>query len=160
MPTWLRSSPLARKLWIGRPQGSTSTVAYLFDTDTISAVLRPRPDLAVVRRLAAVPPDEQFTSAITLGELLFGALRKGRVDFVERIEALAETVPVLPFHNAAARMYAELRTELERRGTPLAEPDLRIAAIARSFDLVLVTGNERHFRRVPDLTVENWIESP
>jgi tRNA(fMet)-specific endonuclease VapC len=135
-------------------------VAYLFDTDTISAVLRPRPDLAVARRLAAIAPDEQFTSAITLGELLFGALRRGRGDLIERIRTLAETVPVLPFHEAAARTYAELRTELERRGTPLAEPDLRIAAIARSFDMVLVTGNERHFRRVPDLLVENWIESP
>jgi tRNA(fMet)-specific endonuclease VapC len=135
-------------------------VAYLFDTDTISAILRPRPDLAVARRLAAVAPHEQFTSAITLGELLFGALRKNRIDLVERIEALVETVPVLPFHAAAASAYAALRTEMERRGTPLAEPDMRIAAIARSFDLVLVTGNERHFRRVPDLIVENWIESP
>jgi tRNA(fMet)-specific endonuclease VapC len=71
-----------------------------------------------------------------------------------------DRVPVLPFHEAAAHAYAEIRTELERRGTPLDEPDLRIAAIARAFDLVLVTGNERHFRRVPNLVVENWIESP
>jgi len=133
-------------------------LVYLFDTDTISAVLRPRPDLAVARRLATVPADQQFTSAITLGELLFGAFRKERTDLLERIQAIADTVPVLPFNEAAARTYAELRTELERRGTPLAEPDLRIAAIARTFKLVLVTGNERHFRRVPDLAVENWLE--
>lgn len=135
-------------------------MAYLFDTDTISAVLRRRPDLAVARRLAAVPADEQFTSVITLGELLFGALRRQRTDLVDRIEAIAERVPVLPFHEAAARTYARLRAELERRGTALAEPDLRIAAIARTFDLVLVTGNERHFRRVPGLVVENWLEPP
>jgi tRNA(fMet)-specific endonuclease VapC len=133
-------------------------VAYLFDTDTISAVLRPRPDLTIARRLAAIPPNEQFTSVITLGELLFGALRRGRADLLERIEAIAESVPVLPFHEPAARTYAEMRAELERRGTPLAEPDLRIAAIAQSFNLVLVTGNERHFRRVPALVVENWFE--
>src|SRR6266542_3303605 len=133
-------------------------MAYLFDTDTISAVLRPRPDLGVARRLATVAAAEQFTSAITLGELLFGALRRQRADLLERIQAIADTVPVLPFHEAAARMYAELCAELERRGTPLAEPDLRIAAIARTFNLVLVTGNERHFRRVPNLVVENWLE--
>ena len=133
-------------------------MAYLFDTDTISAVLRPRPDLAIVRRLAAIPPNEQFTSVISLGELLFGALRRGRADLLERIEAIAESVPVLPFHEPAARTYAEMRAELERCGTPLAEPDLRIAAIAQSFNLVLVTGNERHFRRVPALVVENWFE--
>ena len=129
-------------------------MAYLFDTDTISAVLRPRPDLRVARRLATVAADEQFTSAITLGELLFGALRKQRADLLERIQAIADTVPVLPFHGPAARTYAEL----ERRGTPLAEPDLRIAAVALSFNLALVTGNERHFRRVPNLVVENWLE--
>jgi tRNA(fMet)-specific endonuclease VapC len=134
-------------------------VAYLFDTDTISAVLRPRPDLTVARRLATVPADAQFTSAITLGELLFGAVRKARADLLARIQAIADTVPVLPFHEAAARTYAELRADLERRGTALAEPDLRIAAIALTFNLVLVTGNERQFRRVPDLVVENWLES-
>src|SRR3989442_803659 len=133
---------------------------YLFDTDTISALLRPRPDLAVARRLASVPARDQFTSAITLAELLFGALRKQRIDLVERIRALAETVPVLPFHAPAAEAYAQLRADLERRGTPRAEPDLRIAAVALAFDLVLVTGNERHFRRVPNLMVENWIQHP
>ena len=136
---------------------------YLFDTDFISALLRPWPDLRVARRLAAVPASEQYTSAITLAELLLGALRRGRADVVERISLIAETVPVLPFHEAAAHMYAELRTELERRseplaGEPLAEADLRIAAIALAFDLVLVTGNERHFRQIPDLVVENWIQ--
>jgi predicted nucleic acid-binding protein len=133
-------------------------MAYLFDTDTISAVLRRRPDLGVARRLASVSADEQFTSAITLGELLFGALRRQRADLVERIQAIAERVPVLPFHESAAQVYAELRAELERSGTPLAEPDLRIAAIAKTFNLVLVTGNERHFRRVPNLAVENWLQ--
>ena len=129
---------------------------YLFDTDTISAVLGPRLDLWVARRLAAVPANDQYTSAITFAELLFGALRRGRDDLVERIQLIAETIPVLPFHEAAAQRYAELRAELERRGEPLAEPDMRMAAIALAFDLVLVTGNERHFRRVPGLMVENW----
>lgn len=131
---------------------------YLFDTDALSAVLRPRPDLGVARRLATVSANEQYTSAITLAELLFGALRRGRLDLVERIRLIADAVPVLPFHETAALRYAELRTELERRGEPLAEPDMRIAAIALAFDLILVTGNERHFRRVPDLIVENWMQ--
>jgi tRNA(fMet)-specific endonuclease VapC len=134
-------------------------VAYLFDTDTISAILRPRPDLGVARRFAEVPAGEQFTSSLTLGELLFGAVRKGRVDLLDQIRMLARIVPVLPFNEAAAHRYAELRAELERLGTPLAEPDVRIASIALAFELVLVTGKERHFRRVPRLSVENWIES-
>lgn len=130
---------------------------YLFDTDTLSSLLRPRPDLAVARRLAAVPANEQFTSAITLAELFFGALRRERVDLLDRIEALAEAIPVLPFDEVSARTFAELRAGLEHQGAPLAEADLRIAAIARTFSLVLVTGNERHLNRVPGLIVENWI---
>ena len=54
-------------------------------------------------------------------------------------------------------MYGRLRAELERNGRPLAEPDLRIAAIALARELTLVSGNARHFGRVPGLRVENWL---
>ena len=130
---------------------------YLLDTDTVSATLLPRPNLVVVRRLAAVPPDEQFTSAITVGELTYGAVRRVRTGLQERIQAFLDGVPVLSFDSAAARRYGELKAQLEQAGTPLAEPDLRIAAIALENDLVLVTGNERHFARVPGLRLENWL---
>jgi len=125
----------------------------------VSSQLRAQPDLSVARRLATVAPAEQFISAITLGELLFGALRRQRTDLRERIRLLTETVPVLAFDEGAASSYAEIKTYLESRGERLAEPDLRIAAIARHFDLTLVTGNERHFKRVPDLQVENWLRA-
>lgn len=130
---------------------------YLFDTDVLSAVLGARPTLGIARRIAATPPSEQFTSAITLGELLFGAARRNRQDLLERIDAIAESVPVLPFDEAAARVFGEIKAELERRGMPLAEPDLRIATIARANDLTVVTGNERHFGRVPGLKWDNWL---
>ena len=52
----------------------------------------------------------------------------------------------------------QLRAELERQGRRLDEPDLRIASIALSRQLTVVTGNVRHFRRVPELAVENWLE--
>jgi tRNA(fMet)-specific endonuclease VapC len=132
-------------------------VAYLFDSDVLSAVLALRPNLAVVRRLAAVPPDEQTTSAVNAGELLFGAIRRDRPGLLERVEALLDVMAVVPFDESAARVYARLRADLEAAGTPLAEPDVRIAATALAYGLTLVTGNERHFRRVPALTLENWL---
>ena len=132
---------------------------YCFDTDVLSALLRPAPPLGLVRRLARTDASEQCTTAITLGELLYGAARIGSKQLAERI---AEIVPaahaVLPFDEAAARSFADLKASLERAGAPLAEPDLRIAAIALARDLTLVTGNVRHFTRVPDLRVENWLE--
>ena len=63
----------------------------------------------------------------------------------------------MPFDREAAEVYGPLRAELERQGRPLAAPDLQIAAIALSRDLTLITGNVRHFGRVPGLRVENWL---
>lgn len=110
-----------------------------------------------MQRLAAVPQTDQFTSAVTLGELIFGAKRKERGDLLQRIRELAEFVPVLPFDELAAHVFGNLKAELEKNGTPLAEPDLRIAAIAISTGLTPITGNTRHFARVPGLTLENWL---
>jgi len=131
---------------------------YCFDTDVLSAVLRRDPPLALVRRLAQVPPTEQNTTAITVGELLYGAARRGNPTLTRRVRELLESaLSIVPFDRRAAEVYGELRALLEREGRRLDEPDLRIAAIARSRELTLVTGNVRHFERVPELVVENWL---
>jgi tRNA(fMet)-specific endonuclease VapC len=132
---------------------------YCFDTDVISATIKPPPPLHLIRRLATVPAAEQFTTSITVGELIYGARRVGRESLTTRVEAVVRGAQtVLPFDTVAARRFGELKAELERRGEPLAEPDLRIAAIAVSRGLTLVTRNVRRFRRVPGLAVENWID--
>jgi tRNA(fMet)-specific endonuclease VapC len=133
---------------------------YLLDTDVLSNLMKRAPANALVARLARVPPEDQFTSSVTLGELLYGAHRSSRTAALqERIaETLLPELPVLPFDAAAARRYGELRAELERRGTPIGDADTRVASIALSRGLTVVTGNERHFRRVPGLEIENWLK--
>jgi tRNA(fMet)-specific endonuclease VapC len=131
---------------------------YCFDTDVLSATMRRNPDLALIRRLAELSPSEQFTTAITLGELLYGAERRGSARLRVTVRNLvAAALTVLPFDQAAAEAYGPLRAQLESTGEPLDEPDLRIASIALASDLTLVTGNLRHFDRVPGLTIENWL---
>lgn len=133
-------------------------MTFCFDTDVLSAVMRRDPPLHLLRRLAATPQDEQFTTAITLGELLYGASRRGSETLAHRVRDLVEpAITVLAFDAWAAEVYAPLRAELERAGMKLDEPDLRIASIALSRDLTLVTGNTRHFPRIPGLRVENWL---
>ena len=114
----------------------------------------------MVARLARVAPEEQFTSSVTLGELLYGAHRSERsAALLERIEAVIPVdLPILSFDAAAAGQYGKIRAELESRGTPIGDANVRIAAIALAHGLRVVTGNERHFRRVPGLEVENWLE--
>lgn len=134
---------------------------YLLDTDILSNLMKRSPSSALVARVAQVPPAQQFTSSITLGELVYGAhrLRERTATLIQKIEdALLPNLPVLSFDAAAARRYGELRAELERMGTPIGDADMRIAAIALSHDLKVVTGNERHFQQVPELEIENWLE--
>lgn len=132
--------------------------SYCFDTDVLSAVLRRDPPLSLIRRLAQISPEVQFTTSITLGELLYGASRRGSSRLAQQIRDLVQfAVAILAFDEAAAEVYGPLRARLESEGRRLAEPDLRIASIALSNDLTLVTGNVRHFSRVPDLRVEDWL---
>lgn len=56
----------------------------------------------------------------------------------------------------ARYMFGAIRAELERRGETIGNNDLWIAAHAQAAGLTLVTNNEREFRRVPGLKVENW----
>ena len=95
-----------------------------------------------------------------LGILFYGAhrLRERTTHLLQQLnEALLPNLPVLPFDAAAARHYGALRAELERPGTPLGDAYLRIGAIALARDLTMVTGNLRHYQRIPGLTVENWL---
>jgi tRNA(fMet)-specific endonuclease VapC len=131
---------------------------YCFDTDVLSATIRRDPPLHLIRRLARTPPAEQCTTAITLGELVYGVQKRASPALAARVhELVAAAGPILPFDETAARRYGELRAELEAAGRRVAEPDLRIASIALARDATLVTGNVRHFARIPGLRVENWL---
>ena len=133
---------------------------YLLDTDILSNLLGRAPSTALIAKLASVPPERQFTSSITLGELVYGAWRvpERTAVLIERLDAtLLPNLPVLPFDARAARRYGELRAHLERQRTPRGDADLRIASIALTRDLTLVTANVRHFQRTPGLRVENWL---
>jgi tRNA(fMet)-specific endonuclease VapC len=131
---------------------------YCFDTDTLSAVIRRDPPLHLIRRLAQVAPGDQATTTINLGELLHGAAKRGNGRLTHRVrEAVAAATSILPFDESAAEVYGPLRAQLEGEGRRVDEPDLRIASIALARGLTVVTGNDRHFSRVPGLAVENWL---
>jgi tRNA(fMet)-specific endonuclease VapC len=66
-------------------------------------------------------------------------------------------INILPFDEGSAEVYGRLRADLEKNGTPLNEPDLRIASIAMHHGLIVITGYVKHFSKVPGLGVENWI---
>lgn len=130
-------------------------MAYLFDTDAISELLRPRPNRAYVKWLGALQREDQFTSAVTIGELFKGAYRSPARDrHLNNIEErILPAVTVLPYDLATARVFGQIQADLEEKGRPLADADLQIAATAIFHGLELVTGNVKHFQRVPQLTI-------
>jgi len=131
----------------------------VFDTDVISYVLRPMPPTGLIRRVAEIDPEEQATTSVTAGELVYGAWRSGRPDhFLAALEQRVwPNIRVLGFDFESAVIYGRLRADFEHAGTPLAEPDLRIAAVCLRHDATLATGNLRHFERVPELRSEDWL---
>ena len=133
---------------------------YLFDTDVLTTLLKPRPPAKLLKRLADVPASKQFTSTITISEIVYGAHKSDRAEYhLHKLEAiLLPTVNVIGFDAKAGYVTGEVRAYLEAKGQPLDFADLQIAGIALANDMSLVTGNTRHFVRVPNLRIENWLE--
>ncbi|MFO8073025.1 MAG: PIN domain-containing protein [Polyangia bacterium] len=132
---------------------------YLFDTDVLTTVLKPRPPRRLLERLSDVPASRQFTSTVTISEIVYGAHKSDRTDHhIRNLEqVLLPAVNVLDFDAEAAYLAGAIRARLEARGLPLSFADIQIAAIARANELTLITGNERNFRRIGDLRVESWL---
>lgn len=131
-------------------------LAWMLDTNALSELIR-NPKGALPQRLAAEADDAVCTSIVVACELRFGAQRKGSAALTARVEQLLDVLTVLPFDEPADAHYADIRTALERAGTPIGSHDLFIAAHARSRGLTLVTHNVREFQRVPGLKVEDWL---
>lgn len=132
---------------------------YLFDTDIITNIFKKQPTPGLLTKLAETPRNQQHISTITISEIVYGACKSDRPAHHLRNlqEVLLPAVNLLGFDSKAAFVCGQIRAELEKAGTPLALADLEIAAIALANQLVLVTGNTRHFARIPGLTVENWL---
>ncbi len=122
---------------------------YLLDTDVLIALLRPSPAPRLVARLAAVPREQQFTSSISLGELVYGARKRGSEPdlLIKRLdERVAPNLEALPFDASAAWHYGAIRADLERVGNRIGDADIRIAAIGRARGLTVITREHARVR--------------
>jgi tRNA(fMet)-specific endonuclease VapC len=129
---------------------------FLLDTDIFIYIRQKRPE-EVSRRFSKLHPGEAAISVITYGELLCGAAKSvRRADALARLSALIDLLPILPLEEDAAHAYSEIRAELKSNGEMIGNNDLWIAAHALAARLTLVTNNEKEFRRVRGLKVQNW----
>lgn len=131
-------------------------MSYLLDTNAWISVLN-RPQGPVAARLKVHTPSEVFLCSVVLGELLTGAHKSSRRAVnLTMIHFLQRQFASLPFDDAAADQYAQIRAHLEAAGTPIGPHDTQIAAIALVHGLTLVTHNTSEFSRVPGLALEGW----
>ena len=129
---------------------------YLLDTNICIYIRQKRPE-EVLRRFRKLRPGEAALSVITYGELLYGAAKSAqRVLALERLRELVRLLPALSLPDSAAEAYGSIRAELESKGEMIGNNDLWIAAHAVAAGLTLVTNNEREFRRVRGLKIQNW----
>jgi tRNA(fMet)-specific endonuclease VapC len=129
---------------------------FLLDTNICIYIRQKRPE-EVLRRFRKLRAGEAALSVITYGELLYGAQKSAqRETALERLRELTTLVPALPLPEAAAETYGTIRAQLEAKGEAIGNNDLWIAAHALASNLTLVTNNEREFRRVLGLKVQNW----
>ena len=116
-------------------------IAFLTDDGTLQ-----RPD----------PASELFISSTAIGELYYGVLNSNKIDANRErlVDFIRDTVSI-PCDNDTARIYGEIKTTLRKKGRPIPDNDIWIAASAMQHRLSLVTRDE-HFGIVDRLTVVRW----
>jgi tRNA(fMet)-specific endonuclease VapC len=129
---------------------------YMLDTDIciyLAKDLYPQ----VTARFEHLKPDQPVMSAISYGELQFGANKSSqRSRTLSQLAELVQYIPVEPVTSSVGQAYGEIRATLEREGRMIGNNDLWIAAHAMAMKVTLATNNDREFLRVTGLSVENW----
>ncbi len=129
---------------------------YLLDANIVIYIRQKRPE-TVLRRFERLRHGEAAISVIAYGELLYGAMKSSqRESALARLSELIDVLPALPMPEKAGETYGSIRADLEARGEMIGNNDLWIAAHALAGGLILVTNNEKEFRRVRGLKIQNW----
>ena len=129
---------------------------YLLDANICIALLRGNRDIA--KKIIDLGEGACHLSVITLYELMFGAYySKREKQEVPKVKQFVERFPIVPLVDAVEE-YAIIKTRLRSSGILIDEFDLMIAASALAGSYTLVTDNIKHFQRITDLKLENWIK--
>lgn len=134
-----------------------TTEAVLLDSDTLSEIIKGR-DIATQRQAQEyLVRHERFQfSIITRYEILRGLKAKDALIQIQAFDELCQNSMVLPLSDEIVVRAADVFAALRKQGAIIDDADILIAATAQVHDLVLITNNLAHFRRIPDLRSESW----
>jgi len=129
---------------------------FLIDTNICIYIMNKRP-VGVIKKFKQFELGEIGISTITVSELQYGAAKSTFREKNEvRLEEFLAPLEILTYDQIAARVYGDVRFQLEKRGQTMGPLDLLIAAHAISQNLVLITNNDKEFKRIKKLKIENW----
>jgi len=129
---------------------------YMLDTNIVIYVLKRRP--IQVLDIFNQNTNRMAISSITLSELIYGAEKSQNISKnLEAVEDFISHIEVLSYDQKTSQTYGQIKAKLENNGEIIGENDIHIAAHAISQGLILVTNNLNEFRRVPHLSLENWV---
>jgi tRNA(fMet)-specific endonuclease VapC len=131
-------------------------MTYLLDASTLVEVLRAVPSQALVQRLSQVRPQERYTSAIGVSQLLLAARQDGDPRLMQQVVRVVSAIRVAPYDLGAAQSFAKFRATV----APDADvDDVMLAAVAVSGGHTLVTRRDDVFAIYPKLRTEDWTKS-
>jgi tRNA(fMet)-specific endonuclease VapC len=129
---------------------------YMLDTNMCIYIAKHRPP-EVRARFERLKPGQLVMSAITYGELYYGASKSSQqAKALAQLQELVQDIPVEELDSRASEAYGEIRATLEKEGRLIGNNDLWIGAHASALNLTLATNNEREFKRIPGLSLKNW----
>lgn len=128
----------------------------LLDTNICIYIIKQQPP-AVLERFLEYQIGDIGISSITLSELRYGVAKSThRERNAKALDEFIIPLEVLPYDDAAAHAYGDIRAALEKAGASIGSMDMLIAAHAVSLGIPLVTNNTREFLRVPSLNIVDW----
>ena len=131
-------------------------IQYMLDTDICSYIIREKP-IKVFERFETLEMDQLCISVVTYAELIYGVEHSSSKKINRSIvDAFVNHLNIIEWDRSAAEYYGKIRASLQTSGNIIGAMDMMIAAHAVSQQMTLVTNNEKHFKRVPNLSVENW----
>ena len=124
---------------------------YLPDTNALISYLRN--DLNAIEKFDQI--NELNLSVIVLGELFFGAYNSANAEKnINKIVELSSYGNIIPIDNVVSHVYGDIKNELRKKGRPIPENDIWIAATAITYNLTIIS-NDQHFAQVSKLTIES-----
>ena len=128
---------------------------YLLDTNICIFLLKRK--YGIEEHIRMIGQERCCISVITLAELYYGAAKSNRVEErMQDVDLISSNFIVLPIDNAI-ETYGKNKAYLEKNGMSIDDFDLLIGSTATNYNLVMVTENTKHFERIPNIRLENWV---